>query len=180
MKSRIDGAFIFTLLLGVCTLGALLAGRDFPDSLKIATYLAGATTLGLICLLLAGAFYPGMLAWAETALQDLWGGGGGDAGAMESVAEDAPPWPAVIRSIFYALGFLVLSFLLGFFVGPPIFLATYLIVEAKARPVPAILAGVIATAALDTGMIMVHVEVWAGIVPEIVEGYIGGAILPPI
>ena len=48
------------------------------------------------------------------------------------------------------------------------------------HPLPAILAGLITTALLDTGMIMAHVDVWPGIIPEIFEGYLGGAILPPV
>ncbi|MFB3120682.1 MAG: hypothetical protein ACE10H_00615 [Candidatus Binatia bacterium] len=180
MKSRIDGSFIFTLFLGLFVLVCLIYARDFPDSLQIATNLAGYTTLALICVLLAGAFYPEILHWTETALQDLWGASGQDKGAVDAVAEEAPPWPAVLKSIGYAVGFLLFSFLFGFFVVPPIFLATYLIAEAKVRPLWAILAGVIATAILDTGMMMVYVEVWAGIIPEIFEGYIGGAIMPPL
>jgi len=179
MKSRIDGSFVFTLFLGVVLLVGLIVARGFPASLQVATYLAGYTTLALICLLLAGTLYPRLLKWTETTLQDLWGGGSNQ-GVAETMAEKAPPWPAVLKSMGYALGFLLLSFLVGFFVGPPIFLAAYLILEAKVRPVPAILAGVIATAALDTGMMLVHVEVWAGIIPEIIEDYIGGSILPPI
>lgn len=180
MRSRIDGAFIFALFLGVWVAVCLIVARGFPPSLQIATYLAGFTTLGLICLLLAGTFYPGMLRWAETALQDLWGSGGTDEGAMEAMAEKPPPWPAVVKSMAYALAFLLLSFLFGFFIGPPVFLATYLIVEAKVRPLYAILAAILATAALNTGMILVHIEVWAGVIPEVIEGYIGGSILPPV
>lgn len=180
MKSRIDGSFVFTLFLGLFVLTCLVYARDFPDSLQIATNLTGYTTLALICVLLVGAFHPQILRWTETTLQDLWGASGRDEGAVDAAAEEAPPCTAVLKSIGYALGFLLLSFLFGFFVGPPIFLATYLIAEAKVRPLWAILAGIIATAILATGMIMVHVEVWAGIIPEILEGYIGGAIMPPL
>ncbi len=177
MKPRLDGSFVFTLFLGVFVVVCLIDAASFPDSLQIATYIAGYTTLAMICLLLVGAFRPGILRWAETTLQDLWGGGegGGDA-----PAEQPPPWPAVLRSMGYALGFLLLAFLFGLFVAPPIFLATYLIVEARMRAPVAILAGVIATAVLDTLMTMVHVDVWPGIIPEIIEGYVGGAILPPV
>jgi hypothetical protein len=30
------------------------------------------------------------------------------------------------------------------------------------------------------GMVLLHVEVWAGILPEIIEGYLGGSIIPPL
>ena len=108
-------------------------------------------------LLLVGHFYPEILRWTETTLQDLWGGGG-DEGAIDNLAEAPPPWPAIWKSMSYAVGFLILSFVFGFYLVPPIFLATYLIVEANAKPVWAIIAGVVATAILTTGMTLVHIE----------------------
>jgi len=180
LKSRIDGSFIFTFFLGMFVLLCLISARDLPETLKIATNLTGYTTLALIGVLLVGALYPKILHWTETALQDVWGSGGRDKRARNVIAEEAPPWPAVLKSMSYAVGFLLLSFSLGFFVGPPLFLATYLIVEAKVYPLWAIVAAVVATVILDMGMMMVHVDVWAGIIPEIFEGYIGGAILPPL
>ena len=180
MKTRIDGTFVFTLSLGVFIVVCLIVSADYPPSLQVAIYLAGYSTLALIILLLAGTFRPEILRWSETTLQDLWGSGDKVEGAAETVPEGALPWPAVLRSMGYAVGFLLLAFFVGLFVAPPIFLATYLIVEARMHPVPAILAGLITTAILDTGMIMVHVDVWPGIIPEIFEGYLGGAILPPL
>ena len=178
MKTRIDGNFVFALCLGVFIIVCLIAAADYPASLQVAIYLSGYTTLGLIVLLLVGTFRPEILRWSETTLQDLWGGG--DEGAAETMSEGSLPWPAVLKSMGYAVGFLLLAFFVGLFVAPPIFLATYLMVEAKMHPLPAILAGLITTAVLDTGMIMVHVDVWPGIIPEIFEGYLGGAILPPV
>ena len=180
MKKPLDGSFVFNLCLGVFVLVCLIAAVDYPPSLQVAIYLAGYTTLGLLVLLLAGAFKPEILRWSETTLQDLWGGSATGEGAPETAAEEDLPWPAVLKSMGYAIGFLLLAFFLGLFVAPPLFLATYLICEAKMHPLPAILSGLITTALLDTGMIMVHVDVWPGIIPEIFEGYLGGAILPPV
>jgi hypothetical protein len=182
MKTRIDGNFVFALCLGAFIVVCLIAATDYPASLQVAIYLAGYTTLALIILLLAGTFRPEILRWSETTLQDLWGGDseGDSEGAAETMSEGDLPWSAVLKSMGYAVGFLLLAFFAGLFVAPPIFLATYLIVEAKMHPLPAVLAGLITTALLDTGMIMVHVDVWPGIIPEIFEGYLGGAILPPV
>lgn len=180
MKNRIDGGFVFNVFLGLFILVCLIEAVDYPPSLQVAIYLAGYTTLALIVLLLAGSFWPEILRWSETTLQDLWGGSDQSESAAETSSEGDVPWPAVLKSMGYAVGFLLLAFFFGLFVAPPLFLATYLIVEAKMHPVPAILAGLITTALLDTGMIMVHVDVWPGIIPEIFEGYLGGAILPPV
>ncbi|MBT7756311.1 MAG: hypothetical protein HN732_03225 [Rhodospirillaceae bacterium] len=157
----------------------LIDAFSFPPSLQIAIFIGGFTTLALIVLLLVGHFRPKILSWSETTLQDLLGGSG-DEGGTQSAGESATPWPAVIKSMAYAVGFLLLSFVVGLFVAPPVFVATYLIFEAKMRPWVAILVGIVITALLDTGMILVHVDVWPGAIPEIVEGYLGGAIVPPI
>lgn len=180
LKARIDGAFVFTFCLGVYVLVCLIDAGNYPGSLRVAIYIAGYSTLAFIVLLLAGTFRPEILRWSETTLQDLWGSREKSETAAETLSEGAVPWPAVLRTMGYAVGFLLLAFFAGLFVAPPIFLATYLMVEARMHPVPAVLAGLITTALLDTGMIMVHVDVWPGIIPEIIEGYLGGGILPPI
>ena len=180
MKTRIDGGFVFSLCLGAFMVACLIDAADYPSSLRVAIYLAGYATLGLILLLLVGAFRPEILRWSETTLQDLWGGGEGDQRAADTVTEGQLPWPSVLKSMGYAVGFLLLAFFFGLFVAPPIFLATYLIVEAKMAPVPAVLAALCTTALLDGGMVLVHVDVWPGVIPEVFEGYLGGGILPPL
>ena len=165
MKSRLDGAFFFTLFLAIFVVACLIEALNFHEKLKGAVFITGLTTLLFFGLLLVGHFYPKMLRWTETTLQDLWGSGGGDEGAVDNLAEAAPSWPAVWKSMAYAVGFLILSFLLGFYLVPPLFLATYLIVEAKAKPFWAIIAGVVATAILTTGMSLVQIEVWVGALP---------------
>ncbi len=186
MKPRVDGSFIFTLLLGVFVLVCLVAAEELPDSLQITIRMAGYSTLLLVVLLLIGHFKPGLLRWTETALQDVWGGKGGDAssvgqaGAGAEGGEEPVPWPAVARSMGYALGFLALVFILGFYLIPPLFIATYLIVDARVPARWAIFSGVAATALLIGGMQAVNVDVWLGMLPEIIPGYLGGSMIPPI
>lgn len=177
-KLRLKGDFVFTLFLGAWMTILLIDAFSFPSSLQIAIFIGGFTTLGLILLLLVGHFRPEILRWSETTLQDLVGGS--DEGAARTAGEDTIPWPLILKSMGYAVGFLLLSFFVGFFIAPPIFVAAYLIFEAKMRPLPAVLVGVGVTALLDTAMILVHVDVWPGAIPEILEGYIGGAIIPPL
>lgn len=186
MKPAVNGSFVFTLLLGIYVLACLIAAEDLPPQLQIATHIAGYSTLFLIVLLLVGHFRPGLMHWAETTLQDLWGGKGTGAGSLgrdEGAAgggDGALPWPAVARSMGYALGFLALAFVFGFYLIPPLFIATYLIAEARVPPLWAILSGIGATALLIGGMQAVNVDVWVGVIPEIIPGYFGGSMLPPI
>lgn len=175
---RVNGDFIFTLCLGVFMIVLLVDAFSFPPSLQIAIFIGGTSTLALILLLLVGHFRPEILRWSETTLQDLLGGS--DEAGPQTAGESTTPWPPILKSMGYAVGFLALSFLVGLFIAPPVFVATYLIFEAKLRPWVAILVGIVITALLDTGMILVHVDVWPGAIPEVIEGYLGGAIIPPI
>ena len=111
MKRKIDGEFIFTAALGLFVLACLVETGNLPPTLQIASYLAGFITLALIVLLAAGRFRPELLRWTETALQDLWGGSNKDAATLPP--EEVPPWPAIAKSMSYAVGFLGFSFLLG-------------------------------------------------------------------
>ena len=181
MKSRINGAFIWTVILGLFVVLQVIVAGGFTESLRFTPYLAGFGTLFMVIVLLAGNFYPEILRWTETTLQDLWGGGGGGAGdGGATAAEEEPPWPAVLRSMSYAVGFLVAVFVFGFALVPPLYVTLYLTVEAGVRLRWAVLVAVAASAALIMGMVLLHVEVWAGILPEIIEGYLGGSIIPPL
>ncbi len=180
MKSRINGAFIWTVILGLFVVLQVTVAGGFTESLRFTPYLAGFGTLFMVIVLLAGNFYPEILRWTETTLQDLWGGGGAGDEGIATEAEKEPPWPAVLRSMSYAVGFLVAVFVFGFALVPPLYIALYLIVEAGVRPRWAVLAALIASFTLVMGMVLLHVEVWAGIIPEIIEGYLGGSIIPPL
>ncbi len=177
MKSRLNGAFIWTVLLGLFVLLLVYVARGFPDLLRFTPNLAGYGTLAMIAILIVGNFYPKILRWTETTLQDLWGGGKTD---EDATPEKVVPWPDVIRAIGYALGFLVSVFLFGFPAVTPVYVTLYLVVEAQVRFVWAALVGVFVTTLIVTGMVVLHVEVWAGIIPEFIPDYVGGSILPPI
>jgi hypothetical protein len=180
MKPRIDGSFLWSLLLGFFVILLLIDARDLPDQVRIAPNIAGYTTLALILVLLAGAFYPAIVRWTEATLQDLWGGSNPSGGGVGTDTDAPVPWPDVIRVMSYAVGFLVLVILFGFFVIPPLFVATFLIREARVKPYIAILVALAASLSLNAGMYSLNVEIWSGVAPEIVEGYIGGEIMPPL
>ncbi len=180
MKPRIGGDFWFTAFLGLFVVLCLFEGRNLPENLQLATNIAGYTTLVLIVLLLVGTFKPDLLSWTEMALQDLWGGSGEERRPPPEERQGPPPWRGILKSMSYAVGFLALAFAFGFYLIPPIFLAFYLVVEAEARPFPAIAWGVGATTVLTTGMRLANVEVWAGAIPEFIPGYLGGSFIPPI
>jgi hypothetical protein len=181
MKPRVNGSFVWTCVLGLFILLLVVVASGFPTSLQFTPYLAGYGTLAMIVVLLAGNYYPEILRWTETTLQDLWGGGKvGDEKDDAGAADEGASWPAVLRSMAYAVGFLAFVFLVGFPIVTPTFIALYLIVEARVPPVWAVLVALATSVGLVVGMLLLHVEVWAGIGPEIIEGFIGGSIMPPL
>lgn len=177
MKPRIDGEFIFAAALGIFVLVILLVTSQLPPLLRYGPFIAGGLTFVFIVVLLAGKFHPGILSWTETALQDLWGGESASR-KLEEAEEKPAPWAPVLRVMAYALGFMLGVYLLGFFVAPPVFVALYLIFDARVKPVPAIVFafGLCGSAALTLAAL--NVFLWTGIVPEIVPGYLGGAVPP--
>jgi hypothetical protein len=170
-------AFFFHLILALFVLVFVVVALSFPREVRLLPLLIGSGTLIFLVALMIGEFYPGAIRWMETTLDDLWGGGSGDAapGTLETI-----PWGGVIRIVAWILGFLAGVFLLGFFVVPPLFVALFLIVEARVMPLRATLASVIANGILFAGMAGLKVELWTGAIPEILEGYIGGGIIPPL
>ena len=181
MKSGPGGSFIWTILLGLIILVMVIIAHGFPTSLTFTPFLAGYGTLAMIGVLILGRYYPEILRWTETTLQDLWGGDEavpGHGGGAE--AEEIPSWPTIIRSIGYILSYLALVILFGLIVITPLFIATYLIFEARIKPLWAALAALIASMLLLAGMVLLKVDIWAGIGPEIIPDYLGGSILPPL
>ncbi len=181
MKSKPDGSFIWSIVLGVLVFGMVITAHGFPETLRFAPLIAGYGTLAMIGILILGQFYPEILRWTETTLQDLWGGGAGETpGGAEQQADKDPSWSAVVRAISYAVVFLALVILIGLPVVIPIFITTYLVVEAQVKFKWAVLSAAIVSTGLIVGMVLLQVTVWAGIAPEIIPDYIGGSIFPPL
>ena len=177
MKTRIDGEFVFVLALVAFIVVMLVATLEFPPLLRYTPYITGGLTLLFLFVLLAGRVNPRILTWTESALQDMWGDGA-DGQKMEELAEAPSPWPAVLRVMGYAVGYLAGVYLVGFFLVTPIFISLYLILDAKARPVAAISVAAVLSFLLIVALVNLHVDLWIGVAPEIIPYYVGGAIPP--
>jgi len=177
MRLRIDGELVFALALVACIVAMLAATLEFPPLLRYTPFITGGLTLLFLLILVAGRFSPRVLTWTETALQDMWGGGG-HAQRIEEAVEAPSPWPSVLRVMAYAVGFLLAVYWLGFFLVTPLFIALYLILDAKARPGVAIAVAAGLSGLLILALLHLNVDLWEGRVPEIVPDYLGGAIEP--
>lgn len=179
MKPRIDGEFVFALALVAFIATMLAATLNFPPLLRYTPFITGGLTLLFLCVLLAGRINPRILSWTEAALQDMWGGGA-DGRKMESESEPPSPWPVVLRVLGYAVGYLLGVYFLGFFLVTPVFIALYLIADAKVRPVAALSTAAVLSGLLIAALVHLNVDLWIGVAPEIIPDYIGGAVPPQL
>ena len=85
-----------------------------------------------------------------------------------------------LAPVFLAALFFAAVFLLGLFVVPPLFIAAYLVTEARTRLVAALFASLVASTCLYAGMALLGVDLWTGSIAEIVPGILGGGIIPPL
>ena len=177
MRFRINGELVFTLALTAFIVAMLIATLAFPPLLRYTPFITGGLTLAFLILLLSGRFFPRVLIWTETALQDMWGGGA-ESQKIEEAVEAPSPWPPVLRVMAYAAGYLLAVYVLGFFVVTPLFLALYLILDAKVKPVAAIAVSAGLSFLMLVGLLNLNVDLWTGVAPEMVPDYIGGAIPP--
>lgn len=177
MKPRIDPEFLFTAALGLFVLVLLYAAFDLPVLLRYAPFIAGGLTFACIAVLLIGRFRPDILRWTETALQDMWGDSSRTR-QMEDLEETPAPWRSVLRVAAYVLGFLIATYLFGFFVVPPVFVALYLVLDAHVRPLRAVAVAVAVCVPAVWTLDALNVFLWTGIGPEILPGYIGGEVPP--
>jgi hypothetical protein len=179
MRPKIDGELVFTLFLLAFVLVVLLATFAFPPLLRYTPFISGGLTAFFLAILIAGRIKPQILEWTETTLQDMWGGGAGQLGP--SVDADGPaPWPSVVRVMTYAIGYLLGVYLLGFFLVTPVFIALFLIFDAEVRPLIAITIAVVLCGLLMLALRNLNVDLWTGVVPEIIPDLIGGAIPPQL
>ena len=119
---------------------------------------------------------------AETNLEDIWGGRWSrkETRGLDNFPKETPAWSDVLRIISYIAAFWVLVLVLGLFLVPPVLIAAYLIVEARIATVKAIAVSFAFCGVLFTGLVLLNVDIWLGIAPELVPGFIGGGIMPEL
>lgn len=186
MKAKVSGSFVWVAIMAVAVIAMLVDATSLPPTLREVPNLLGWSALVLFALLLVGDVYPAATAWMDTPLEELWQGGeankagpgGGPDTASSNKAKSALPWPSVLRVLAYIVGFWVLIFVFGLYLVPPLFIVLFLVVEAGVRLRHAVLAALIACVLLYAGLHLLQIDLWVGLVPEIVPGIVGGAVMP--
>ena len=77
--------------------------------------------------------------------------------------------------------FFVFVFFFGFALVSPVFIALFLIRKASMRWHVSVLYAVIATLLIYVFMEgLINADLWCGAIPEVIPGYLGGDIVPPL
>ena len=74
MRVRRKGSLVCSLTLSLFVVILLVAAWQYPREVQLVPYVVGIPTLLLFMVLLIGEFYPTLMNWMESALEDLWGG----------------------------------------------------------------------------------------------------------
>ena len=176
MKKPRTGETVFVLLLiaglAIFTFGSL----SYVTELRTMPLIFGVAGILLLLLLLAGNHIPAMRSIRQAGSPSASPSPGGDEKPEAKSAE--PEWRDVLKIMAYMVGFWVAILLFGLTITVPLLIAGFLILEAKAKAGNAILSGVIAVVLMVFSLNFMGIDVWPGIIPEIVPDYLGGGLMP--
>ncbi len=179
MKANSTGTFVWVAIMAVAVIAMLVEAATLPPTLREIPNLLGWTVLVLFALLLVGEVCPAAIAWMDTPLEGLWQGGDMKEGGPGGVP-DAVPWSSVLRVLAYIVGFWALVFVFGLYLVPPLFIILFLVAEAGVRLRHAVLSALVACSFLFAGLHLLKIDLWSGVVPEIVPGIVGGTVMPTL
>lgn len=179
MNLRWNGTAIFSICLIAFVLAMVIGSFSFPFEVRITPLMVGSVSLLFLVLLVVGEFHPTLLEWTEATLEDLWGGRQKRNHRIKSGGRNAD-WPSVLKILIYIFGFWLAVFLIGLAVVPPLFIAIFLIFEADVKIRYATFAALLACLLIIGSLNLMNVDIWAGVIPELIPGYIGGSIMPII
>ena len=174
-KSRI-GETIFVLFLiaglAVFTFGSL----SYVTELRTMPLIFGIAGILLLILLLVGNYVPAMRGLGRAGTPSVSVSAAG--GEKPETKSAEPKWSDVLKIMAYMIGFWVAILVFGLTVTVPLLIAGFLIFEAKVKIRNAILSGLIAVVVMILSLNLMGIDVWPGIMPEIVPDYLGGGLMP--
>jgi hypothetical protein len=70
--------------------------------------------------------------------------------------------------------------LLGFFVATPLWLTSFFIWESGLSPVKSLLSAAVSSYVVIRSVEAFGIVIWPGAIPKIIDGILGGGIIPPL
>jgi hypothetical protein len=174
MKIRMTTPRVFTTLMLIFVAAVLISGTQYERNVRLVPYVVGFPTLILVFVLWLGELRP---TWKLRGSRSPQEGTKVDTGKDT----DFTSWGPAVNTLGWIFVFFVIIFLFGFFVATPVFLAAFLYRKARLSPLKAVLIAVLTTL-VACGFVqgLIGIGLWLGAVPQIIPGFVGGSIVPPL
>jgi hypothetical protein len=178
MNKRLPGEAIFVLLLIVGLLAFVLGSLGYTVELRAMPQAFGLAGVALLVLVLIGIYFPSVRQWTDASLAADWTKMPGEEEKQEERPNRQERPAEFLRIIAYMVAVWVAVLLLGLTVTIPVFLTVFLVWEAKLRLRNALIASAVTIVIIVLALKAMGITLWAGIIPEIIPGYLGGSIMP--
>jgi hypothetical protein len=173
MKTYSSGPFICPFLLALFVGIFVLASLQYRREVALVPLVIGIPTLVLLFTLMIDVFHRARKRPREFDLDNM-------EDTQDTNATSTPWWP-VVRIMAWILVFYGMVFFFGFLAIFPWFITAFLIAEGKRRWYTSLVLSLLTTLALYLGVsVLFEVDLWAGAIPEVIPGILGGSIIPPL
>lgn len=179
MKKQWTGDQIWITIMIIFVLLLILTGLVYPKEVRMIPHVVGFPTLFLLLFLWVGGLNPVIKRWVEMAAR------GKRHGQNESDESDKgsefTEWGPVLIVMAWVFPAFILVFLFGFALISPIFIACFLNRKAGMRWPMAVCSAIFSITLIYLFMEgIINADLWCGAIPEIIPGFLGGAIIPPL
>lgn len=179
MKTQWTGSQNWVTFIILFVIVLILTGFGYPKEVRMIPFVVGFPTLLLLIFLWIGGFYPRVIHWIEDAMGEQREEKKGLKKGEKST--EFTEWKPVLIVMVWVFLFFLFVFLFGFALVSPVFITAFLIRKAGMRFRSALLYALIAVALIYIFMEgLINADLWCGAIPEIIPGWLGGAIIPPL
>ncbi len=176
MNTSHTGETIFVLFLIAGLAVFTFSSLSYVTELRTMPLIFGTAGILLLLILLAGNHVPALRGIGRAGSPTVSGPPG--SGEKPAAKGPEPEWRDVLKIMAYMVGFWVAILFFGLTVTVPLLIAGFLILEAGVRAGYAILSGLIAVVVMVLSLNVMGIDVWPGIMPEIIPDYLGGGLMP--
>jgi hypothetical protein len=174
MKIRMDITLVFETLMIVMVAAMLAAATQYPVGVRVFPFWVGFPTLFLLLYLWFKHVFPRLKLWGKNRSQE-------DPSA-EKVYEDfdATAWRPILMTLGWITAYYVLIVVVGFFVATPLWLTGFFIWESGLSPAKSLLSAAVSSYVVIRSVEAFGIVIWPGAIPKIIDGILGGGIVPPL
>ncbi len=173
---------VYAFLLAIA-LSIVLGATAYEGKQQLTAFVIGIPTIGLLVFLTLAEVTPslvkltGAFGVSEDDKPDVSEGAESGGGATM----EAGSWRRVAIVYGWLVSYFAMTFVFGFYLSIPVFMALFLTFESRLRPLYAV--GVTAATGIPLYAIfriLLDIPLWPGILPRIIPQIIGGGIVPQL